>query len=58
MDTHIYHAFNVNDMASNTPACDKAKQVAHENLACRYVSCLAVAGEPIGLTGEEGSREG
>ena len=40
MDTHLYHAFNVNDMASDNPDCDKSKQVAHENLACRYDSLL------------------
>lgn len=40
MDTHLYHAFNINDLASSNPECDKSKMVAHENLACRYGSLL------------------
>ena len=40
MDTHLYHAFNINDLASSNPACDQSKMVAHENLACRYGSLL------------------
>jgi aryl-phospho-beta-D-glucosidase BglC (GH1 family) len=38
MDTHLYHAFNINDFASSSPDCDKSKMIAHENLACRYGS--------------------
>ena len=40
MDTHLYHAFNINDLASSNPECDKSKMIAHENLACRYGSLL------------------
>jgi len=40
MDTHLYHAFNIEDLASSNPECDKSKQIAHENLGCRYGSLL------------------
>lgn len=40
MDTHLYHAFNINDFASSDADCDKSKMIAHENLACRYGSML------------------
>jgi len=40
LDTHLYHAFNINDLASSNPECDKSKMIAHENLACRYGALL------------------
>lgn len=36
MDTHIYHAFNRDDIASDTYGCDKVKMLIHENEACGY----------------------
>jgi len=40
MDTHIYHAFNADDIASSDPSCDKDKQTVAENIACGYGSML------------------
>jgi len=40
MDTHIYHAFNPDDIASSNPSCDKLKQTIAENIACGYGSML------------------
>jgi len=40
MDTHIYHAFNADDIASSNPSCDKLKQTIAENIACGYGSML------------------
>jgi len=40
MDTHIYHAFNPDDIASSYPSCDKLKQTIAENIACGYGSML------------------
>jgi glucan 1,3-beta-glucosidase len=40
MDTHIYHAFNNDDIASSNPSCDKLKQTIAENIACGYGSML------------------
>jgi len=40
MDTHIYHAFNSDDIASSNPSCDKLKQTIAENIACGYGSLL------------------
>jgi glucan 1,3-beta-glucosidase len=40
MDTHIYHAFNSDDIASSNPSCDKLKQTIAENIACGYGSML------------------
>eukprot|EP01129_Flabellula_baltica_P001002 TRINITY_DN10927_c0_g1_i1.p1 TRINITY_DN10927_c0_g1~~TRINITY_DN10927_c0_g1_i1.p1 ORF type:complete len:589 (-),score=108.55 TRINITY_DN10927_c0_g1_i1:36-1802(-) len=40
MDTHIYHAFNPDDIASSTPSCDKLKITIAENIACGYGSML------------------
>jgi glucan 1,3-beta-glucosidase len=40
LDTHIYHAFNPDDIASSTPSCDKLKQTINENIACGYGSML------------------
>eukprot|EP01051_Picozoa_sp_SAG22_P012935 SAG22_NODE_1395_length_4511_cov_3.492747_2_plen_84_part_00 len=35
MDTHLYHAFNINDLASDNPDCDKSKQVVSSPLASK-----------------------
>jgi len=40
MDTHIYHAFNSDDIASSTPDCDKNKIIVAQNIACGYGSML------------------
>jgi len=40
LDTHIYHAFNSDDIASSNPSCDKLKQTIAENIACGYGSML------------------
>jgi len=40
MDTHIYHAFNSDDIASSTPNCDHNKMIVAENIACGYGSLL------------------
>jgi len=40
MDTHLYHAFNSDDIASSNPSCDKLKQTIAENIACGYGSLL------------------
>jgi len=40
MDTHIYHAFNADDIASSTPDCDRNKIIVAENIACGYGSML------------------
>jgi len=40
MDTHIYHAFNADDIASSTPVCDHNKMIVAENIACGYGSML------------------
>jgi len=40
MDTHIYHAFNPDDIASSTPNCDHNKMIVAENIACGYGSML------------------
>jgi glucan 1,3-beta-glucosidase len=40
MDTHIYHAFNADDIASSTPNCDHNKMIVAENIACGYGSML------------------
>jgi len=40
MDTHIYHAFNPDDIASSNPSCDKLKFTIGENIACGYGSML------------------
>jgi len=40
MDTHIYHAFNADDLASSTPNCDRNKMIVAENIACGYGSML------------------
>jgi len=40
MDTHIYHAFNPDDIASSNPTCDKNKMIVAENIACGYGSML------------------
>jgi len=40
MDTHIYHAFNPDDIASSTPVCDHNKMIVAENIACGYGSML------------------
>mmetsp|Transcript_40347 Transcript_40347/g.48902 ORF Transcript_40347/g.48902 Transcript_40347/m.48902 type:complete len:604 (+) Transcript_40347:132-1943(+) len=39
-DTHLYHAFNTADIASNTVKLDKLKMTAHEDISCRYGSLL------------------
>jgi hypothetical protein len=40
MDNHAYHAFNIADIASNSPADDRQKQFTHEKIACGYKSQL------------------
>jgi glucan 1,3-beta-glucosidase len=40
MDTHIYHAFNSDDIASSTPNCDHNKMIVAQNIACGYGSML------------------
>ena len=40
MDTHIYHAFNADDIASSTVNCDHNKMIVAENIACGYGSLL------------------
>lgn len=40
MDNHAYHAFNIADIASDTPADDRQKQFTHEKIACGYKSQL------------------
>jgi len=40
MDTHIYHAFNADDIASSYPICDHNKMIVAENIACGYGSML------------------
>jgi len=40
MDTHIYHAFNSDDIASSTEDCDHNKMIVAENIACGYGSLL------------------
>jgi len=40
MDTHIYHAFNADDLASSTINCDHNKMIVAENIACGYGSML------------------
>jgi len=40
MDTHIYHAFNADDIASSNVSCDKNKILVAQNIACGYGSML------------------
>lgn len=40
MDTHIYHAFNPDDIASSTEDCDRNKVIVAQNIACGYGSML------------------
>jgi len=40
IDTHIYHAFNSDDIASSVPLCDHNKMIVAENIACGYGSML------------------
>jgi glucan 1,3-beta-glucosidase len=40
MDTHIYHAFNADDIASSNPTCDHNKIIVAQNIACGYGSML------------------
>jgi len=40
MDTHIYHAFNADDIASSTVNCDHNKMIVAQNIACGYGSML------------------
>jgi glucan 1,3-beta-glucosidase len=40
IDTHIYHAFNADDIASSTPECDKNKIIVAQNIACGYGSMM------------------
>jgi len=40
MDTHIYHAFNADDIASSETPCDHNKMIVAENIACGYGSML------------------
>jgi hypothetical protein len=40
MDNHAYHAFNIADIASETPAEERQKIYVHEKIACSYKSQL------------------
>jgi len=40
LDTHIYHAFNADDIASSVPDCDRNKMIVAQNIACGYGSML------------------
>lgn len=40
MDTHMYHGFNIADIASDNPEADRQKMYAHERIACGYKSPL------------------
>jgi glucan 1,3-beta-glucosidase len=40
MDTHIYHAFNPDDIASSNPNCDHNKMIVAQNIACGYGSMM------------------
>jgi len=40
MDTHLYHAFNADDIASSNISCDKNKIIVAQNIACGYGSLL------------------
>jgi glucan 1,3-beta-glucosidase len=40
MDTHIYHAFNPDDIASSNTNCDHNKMIVAQNIACGYGSML------------------
>mmetsp|Transcript_27257 Transcript_27257/g.43854 ORF Transcript_27257/g.43854 Transcript_27257/m.43854 type:complete len:639 (+) Transcript_27257:213-2129(+) len=40
MDTHLYHAFNPSDVASDNPHDDMMKQIIHNDMACGYGSLL------------------
>eukprot|EP01060_Flectonema_neradi_P039067 TRINITY_DN845_c0_g1_i1.p1 TRINITY_DN845_c0_g1~~TRINITY_DN845_c0_g1_i1.p1 ORF type:complete len:633 (+),score=129.61 TRINITY_DN845_c0_g1_i1:56-1954(+) len=40
MDTHLYHAFNIADVASDSEACDRQKMTITENIACQYDGLL------------------
>lgn len=40
MDTHLYHGFNVADVASDTYEGDKLKMYVHERMACAMTSML------------------
>jgi len=54
MDTHLYHAFNPDDIASSNPNCDKNKMIVAANIACGYGSMLrfkTCVGIPV-LVGE------
>jgi len=48
MDTHLYHSFNIADVASDTHKCAMQKQEIHQYLACiygefvRFESCNAL----------------
>eukprot|EP01065_Artemidia_motanka_P002162 TRINITY_DN1100_c0_g1_i1.p1 TRINITY_DN1100_c0_g1~~TRINITY_DN1100_c0_g1_i1.p1 ORF type:complete len:630 (+),score=232.02 TRINITY_DN1100_c0_g1_i1:67-1956(+) len=39
-DTHLYHAFNIADVASDTEQCDRQKIAITENIACQYDGLL------------------
>lgn len=39
-DTHLYHAFNIADVASDTEQCDRQKVCITENIACQYDGLL------------------
>uniref|UniRef100_A0A7S2XF99 glucan 1,3-beta-glucosidase n=1 Tax=Lotharella oceanica TaxID=641309 RepID=A0A7S2XF99_9EUKA len=40
MDTHLYHAFNPSDVASDNPHDDMMKQITASDMACGYGSLL------------------
>eukprot|EP01062_Namystynia_karyoxenos_P017443 TRINITY_DN1641_c0_g1_i2.p1 TRINITY_DN1641_c0_g1~~TRINITY_DN1641_c0_g1_i2.p1 ORF type:complete len:672 (+),score=306.56 TRINITY_DN1641_c0_g1_i2:124-2016(+) len=39
-DTHLYHAFNIADVASDNEQCDRQKVCITENIACQYDGLL------------------
>eukprot|EP01061_Rhynchopus_euleeides_P017503 TRINITY_DN290_c1_g1_i1.p2 TRINITY_DN290_c1_g1~~TRINITY_DN290_c1_g1_i1.p2 ORF type:complete len:657 (+),score=287.77 TRINITY_DN290_c1_g1_i1:65-1972(+) len=41
LDTHLYHAFNIADVASDNEACDRQKMTITENIACQYGGLLS-----------------
>ena len=41
IDTHLYHAFNIADVASDNEDCDRQKMTITENIACQYAGLLS-----------------
>ena len=40
MDTHMYHGFNIADIASSDAVSDRQKMFAHEKIACGFKTPL------------------